>query len=370
MSVYFKNGKGWRYDFTLNRKRHTEAWFKTKREAMHAEAKRKEEILYPKEAHEVTDITFFDFINEHLDHIKIGRSDRHYKEYWYMARRWVKEWGKLSSKNVTRLMILGFVRKRRKISSYTANKEIRYLRATFNYGLKMGLVSSNPLDGIEFFPVEKRIKYVPPLEDIWKVISVADQNTKDYLIAVQETLGRMSEINNLTWDDVDFNSNHIVLYTRKKKGGHLTPRHVAMTSLLRERLKRRFEERDPMKPWIFWHRYCSSKTGEWKEGPYGDRKRIMRTLCRKAGVKYFRFHAIRHAGASLLENNNVPITAIQKILGHENRSTTETYLHTLGEAERLAMLIFERAREKSHTDSHTVIIPKDKGSSCGNLTLH
>ena len=370
MSVYFKKGKGWRYDFTLNRQRYTEAWFKTKREAAQAEARRREEILNPRETGQTTDITFFDLLNEHMDHIRLGRSERHYKEYWYMARRWVKEWQNLPCRSVNRPMILDFVRKRRKVSSYTANKEIRYLRATFNYGLKMGLVNSNPLDGIDFFPVEKRIKYVPPLEDIWKVISIADRDTKDYLTVLQETLGRTSEINRLTWDDVDFRSNQIVLYTRKKKGGHLTPRHVSMTSLLRETLKRRFDERDPTKPWLFWHRYCSSKTGEWKEGPFLERKRIMRTLCRKAGVKYFRFHAIRHAGASLLENNNVPITAIQKILGHENRSTTEIYLHTLGETERLAMVVFERAREKSHTDSHTVSATKSKGSDRSDLTLH
>ena len=81
----------------------------------------------------------------------------------------------------------------------------------------------------------------------------------------------------------------------------------------------------------------------------------MRTLCRTAGVKYFCFHSLRHSGASIMENNNVPIGAIQRILGHENRSTTEIYLHTLGEAEREAINIFEGARRNSHTDSHMAL---------------
>ena len=79
----------------------------------------------------------------------------------------------------------------------------------------------------------------------------------------------------------------------------------------------------------------------------------MRTLCRKAGVKYFRFHALRHLGASMLDNAKVGIGSIQRILGHENRTTTEIYLHSIGEAEREAMRIFEHVNEKSHTDSHT-----------------
>jgi integrase len=80
----------------------------------------------------------------------------------------------------------------------------------------------------------------------------------------------------------------------------------------------------------------------------------MRTLCKKAGVRYFRFHALRHLGASLLDHARVPISSIQRILGHENRSTTEIYLHSIGESEREAMRVFDREiDENSHTDSHT-----------------
>ena len=79
----------------------------------------------------------------------------------------------------------------------------------------------------------------------------------------------------------------------------------------------------------------------------------MKTLCRKAGVKYFRYHPLRHLGASIMDRANVNIGSIQRILGHEHRSTTEIYLHSIGEAEREAMRIFEEVSENSHTESHT-----------------
>ena len=83
----------------------------------------------------------------------------------------------------------------------------------------------------------------------------------------------------------------------------------------------------------------------------------MKRLCKEANVKYFRFHAFRHLGASQLDNENANIGSIQRILGHENRTTTEIYLHSIGESEREAMEIFERVNQdfqkKSHTDSHT-----------------
>ncbi|MGB5157125.1 tyrosine-type recombinase/integrase [Desulfobacterium sp. N47] len=46
-------------------------------------------------------------------------------------------------------------------------------------------------------------------------------------------------------------------------------------------------------------------------------------MCSKSDVRYFRFHALRHFGASLLDTANIPIGSIQRILGHKNRLTTE-----------------------------------------------
>jgi len=106
-----------------------------------------------------------------------------------------------------------------------------------------------------------------------------------------------------------------------------------MTTKLYEVLSSRYAERDLSKPWIFWHEYVSSKTGEKCCGPYKERKRFMKRLCDLAGVKYFRFHPIRHSGAFLMESSNVPIGSIQRILGHENRTTTEIYLHSIGDSE-------------------------------------
>ena len=73
----------------------------------------------------------------------------------------------------------------------------------------------------------------------------------------------------------------------------------------------------------------------------------------QAGVKYFRYHGFRHLGASLLDSANVNIGSIQRLLGHENRTTTEIYLHSIGESEREAIKVFDELAKKSHTKSHT-----------------
>jgi len=354
MSVYFRKGKGWRYDFTLSGIRHTKTWFRTKTEAQKAEFRRKEEILNPKmEMGIPTVMGFLELVNRRLDYVKAYGSSSHYRDHVYMAKRWVKEWGSLSSNEVAMERIESFIVKRSKISPYTGNKELRSLRALFNFAMKRRWLSMNPTQGIPFFPVEKRVKYVPSKEDVLKVIMAADPDTQAYLWTIKETLGRMSEVNRLTWPDVNFEERYVVLFTRKKRGGHLTPRKIPMTNRLFQVLHHRFEHRDRRKPWVFWHRYWSRKEQDWMEGPYKERKRFMKTLCKKAGVGYFRFHALRHFGASVLDSANVNIGSIQRILGHENRTTTEIYLHSIGESERKAMAIYEVLTEKSHTDSHT-----------------
>ena len=357
MSVYSIKGKGWRYDFVLAGQRYTEAWFTTKRKAQAAEADKRKEIAVPvqEETPTSTDMAFLELVNRRLDHVKAYNSEKHYTDYCYMARRWIERWSDQMSSQVSQGMVEKFVLERSRRSPDTANKEIRYLRATFNFGKKKRWINVDPTDGMEFLPVVKRVRYVPPVEDIEKVIAVADQGTRDYLLTIRDTMGRMSEINRLTWSDVDLTRMSLILYTRKKKGGDLTPRVVPMTDRLHQILKRRYSQRDPTRPWVFWHIYTSSKTGEKCQGPYKERKKIMRTLCRKAGVRYFRFHGLRHSGASVMDQSNVPIGTIQRILGHENRQTTEIYLHSVGEAERVAMRAFEQATTGSfsHTESHT-----------------
>lgn len=361
MSVYSEKGKGkrWRYDFTHQGTRHTEAWFKTKKAAKEAEARKRQELKNPPpveaEAETIpTDMAFLDLLNRRLDYVRAYKSQKYYVDHIYTARKLVKEWRHLKCTEITLLMVQGYLIKRAKVSAFTANKELRYLRAMFNFGIKQDLVKTNPTHGLEFMPVEKKIKYVPAKEDVAKVLLAADPDTQDYLMAIKETMARMGEINRLTWDDVDFERKTVVLYTRKKKGGHLTPRKIPMTTRLYGMLEKRYKNRDKTKPWVFWGRHWSSKAGGFVEGPYQDRKKIMGTLCRKVGVRYFRFHALRHFGASVMERANVPIGSIQRLLGHENRSTTEIYLHSIGEAEREAMEVFELASQDAlPTESHT-----------------
>ncbi len=235
--------------------------------------------------------------------LSVYKTPSYYKDNRYLFKRLVRRWGQMSVDEITSMNVQKFILERSRLGHYAANYDLRLLKALFNHGIRHKVVSENPVQNVPFLPVEKRVKYVPPVQDIDKIIALADPDTQDYLWTIRETMGRMGEINRLAWDDVDLKNRSVTLYTRKKQGGHLTPRRVSMTQQLFEVLNRRFAGRDPKMPWVLWHTYRCRKTGEIKSGPYTERKTFMKTLCAKAGVRYFRFHAMRHSGASIMDCN-------------------------------------------------------------------
>jgi integrase len=62
---------------------------------------------------------------------------------------------------------------------------------------------------------------------------------------------------------------------------------------------------------------------------YGYRSKMIKSLCKKAGVRIFTYHNLRHYGASRLADAGVPITDIQLLLGHQRPTTTDIYLQSI-----------------------------------------
>ena len=80
--------------------------------------------------------------------------------------------------------------------------------------------------------------------------------------------------------------------------------------------------------------------------PFVERKRWMGELCKKAGVKSFGLHAIRHLTASILAKDGVAAIKIQGVLRHKKLSTTEHYLHQLGDL-KTALQVLSKKKKPS-----------------------
>ncbi len=71
------------------------------------------------------------------------------------------------------------------------------------------------------------------------------------------------------------------------------------------------------------HVFYDRKTGK----QYQDVKRSFATACRKAGIRDFKFHDLRHTFASHLVMSGVDITTVSRLLGHRSLTMTLRYAH-------------------------------------------
>lgn len=368
MSTYLVKGKGWRYDFQKNKVRYSDQWFKTKEQAKIAESDKRKELIKEAENvavettkedlvearmllqvlmqhHDITptlpDMDFKTLASLRLDFLEDsngkGRKGSNFIDTRYLLRRLSKEkgWGNMACSELTQEMIKEELKSRKENCSVTsANKDLRLIKALFNFGVNHKHIHHNPAAKIKPYPKDtKGKKYrVPSEDDLNAVIETALEDSDDdyeYIIVHRETCGRTGEINDLEWDDVDFQAGLVTLYTRKKKGGSLTPRDIDMTPELKRVLTKRYEKREPGMSHVFYHCYWSRKEKGFIVGPFGYRNKFMARLCKAAGVQHFNFHEIRRLGASIMCHDNIPLIDIKEKLGHASIKTTELYIRSL-----------------------------------------
>jgi len=313
MTVYKHQGlfrvEVWKHGRRIYRR----SGFKTRGEAERAERKALKGLS-------ALNTNFTELCSMRLEFLKVRRSTEHYKQNYRLFQKLIKMYGK--QKEISRRELNKYLNSVAANSRTSANKELRFIRALFNWGRKEGIWEENPAFGIELYSVDPKPRYVPPYSHIEKVLSVAKEEQRNYLLVLLHTMARVGEINNLRWSDI--HKNYVILRTRKAKSGSTKETRVPINRILSDTLNRI--------PKMGAHVFINTRTGM----PYNYRNELMGILCRKAGVPPFTFHALRHWGASKLLNEGVPISDIQALLGHERATTTSIYLRSinknLGEA--------------------------------------
>jgi integrase len=262
-------------------------------------------------------------------------AEKTYREKRSMLRSFFKHVDPtLSVTELTSAMVMDYLLKQKEQrSGYAANKDRKNLIAAWNWGkiyMNPVLPPSNPCT-VRKLPEVRNPRYVPPAEDFWKVYDLAEGQDRVMLLTFLHTAGRRGEIFRLTVSDIDFQNNRIRLATKKRTGGNLEYDWLPMTAELKKELSWWLENR-PLKKKA--HVFMCLETRKFQFEHYGEpyvyRAKFMKSLCAKAGIKTFGFHAIRHLTASQLYSMGYSVATIQALLRHKSAGTTERYLRTLG----------------------------------------
>ncbi len=172
---------------------------------------------------------------------------------------------------------------------------------------------------------------------------------------------RMGELLGITWKDIDFTKktiriskqvNRLKDYSENAKAKtrlgiqedtktKTSNRVISISDILAERLKEyKQEQEEHIKQWGDIYQNLGMVFAR-DDGYYIDPSTFRdnyKAILKKAGLKSYTFHALRHTFATRALEAGVPIKVVSKILGHASvQITMDTYMHVLPELQNEAM---------------------------------
>lgn len=231
----------------------------------------------------------------------------------------------------------------------------------FNKALKdamyHGKVGSNPMARVRAPRVEDRHR-----PELWSVEQTrhfieSSRNSRYHAVYCMliGTGCRVGELLALTWDDVDLdggkvsinksagtiNREEVVTEPKTRAGTRLVGLPAFAVTALRGWKAQQAEELLKLRPRPEHGRVFTNPDGTPLRS--SQMRRTYIADMKAAGLTQLRFHDLRHAAASLMLADGVPIPIVSNRLGHANSNITMgTYAHMLRDDDRLAVAAMDR----------------------------
>jgi integrase len=310
-------------------------WFgkgeKERRKAILWEEEEKKRLAQPIPT---VSLTLSAWATEHLNDVQRRCSSKTYQEKRATFKRLAAFAGNCELTSFTPSFARAFLERRHDSQSgYAANKDRKNLSRAWEWGRKLmdGFPSiANPFHAIDRFKEERSPRYVPPVEDFDKVLTLTQGQDRVMLTAFINLAARKGEIFRLKWSDVDFQERTVRLVTSKTRDGSERADFIPMSEELRRSLMEWWQQRPVRSDYVFTMLDGAYAAKHSPGDPFLARSHFMKKICTRAYVKPFDFHSIRHLSAIMLYKAGEPVSRIQKILRHQNATTTNRYLASLG----------------------------------------
>ncbi|MEK7249141.1 MAG: tyrosine recombinase XerC [Bacteroidota bacterium] len=228
-------------------------------------------------------------------------------------------------------------------------RKLACLKSFFRYLYKNKVIETNPAANVQSPKLEKLLPTVLSEEAVTALMEQADTSTPEGLRdqAILEmfygTGIRLSELINLSWQDVDFAD-----ATLKVTGKGSKQRIVPLGRKAKQSLRNYSSSRDS----VLDEGYCDETNGSavfiTKRGKRLSPKSVNVLMNRYIGkvseIKKKSPHVLRHSFATHLLDRGADLLAVKELLGHESLSTTQIYTHV--SVERLKK-IYAQAHPKA-----------------------
>ena len=216
------------------------------------------------------------------------------------------------------------------LSPTSVNREHALLKHMFTKAMNWGLVRENPAKRVKMAREKPRSRFLT-VKEMNRLLEAADRSKalylKPMLVLALNTAMRKGEILNLRWEDVDFERG--VIKVKKTKNDQ--PREVPMHDMLFNTLLD-WRQSNPSSDYVFVKR--NGQPLKFIEGSFV-------AALKRAGIRDFRFHDLRHTAASYMHMAGLDILDIKEIGGWKTLKMVARYSHISDEHKRARMVIFE-----------------------------
>lgn len=320
----FKKGKNWFIDYYMQGRRKRECIGPSKELAETVLKKRKVQIAENK---------FLDVKKEKK--IRFREMARLYLESYSKPnkRSWSRDelsikhlnvfFGNKYLHEITALDIENYkLERKQKVSPATVNRELACLKHMYAKAIEWEKADNSPASKVrKFREANQRVRYLEE-EEIERLYETCSEHLKPIVAVALNTGMRKGEILNLKWPDVNLRTRVICILNSKNDEKREIPINEDLTRILFRVRK------NPKSPYVF----CK------EDGiPYGDVKVGFRATLKRAKIKNFRFHDLRHTFASRLVMRGVDLKTVQELLGHKDMRMTLRYAHLSADHKRAAV---------------------------------
>jgi integrase len=200
----------------------------------------------------------------------------------------------------------------------TINRHIATIKHMFTKAVEWEMAEEDVLKRIRKVKLLKennrRLRYLS-VEECQALLMECDLHVRPIVTVALNTGMRKGEILGLRWENVDLKQGFILLEQEHTKNGER--REIPINTAVRNALQGITRRLDVP------HVFHDSETGK----PYQDVKKGFNGACRRAGIKDFHFHDLRHTFASHLVMAGQDLTTVKELLGHKTLTMTLRYAH-------------------------------------------
>lgn len=256
-------------------------------------------------------VKFEDFVNDYIElHAKHKKSFR--SSYLNSIKQLLGAFSGRFLDEIDAYSIATYKNKRQQaVSDASVNRELACLKSIFNKAIEWQKIKESPASRIKLFKERNaRTRYLTENE-LSRLLTHSPERLKAVIVIAINTGMRKSEIQNLRWREIDFTTGVITLeHTKNGERRHIPINETVKKALLDQNEHGKSE-------YVF-----IKSDGE----PYNVRKSF-ETALKKADIKDFVFHDLRHTFASYLVMRGVDLNTVRELLGHKSLEMTLRYSH-------------------------------------------